>query len=205
VPLVIDELAPAWYVGNCHKWISAPKGAGFLWARADKRESTRPVVIGHGANMPVGERSRFRQEFDWVGTDDPTAWLCVPRAIEVMGGMLPGGWPALMERNRELVLSARRKLCAALEIPEPAPASMIGSLAAVPLPDGPAGEARALYSDPLQDRLWMKDRIEVPIGPWPAPPRRLLRLSAQLYNRIEQYDLLLEALQRELALERSPN
>ena len=68
---------------------------------------------------------------------------------------------------------------------------MIGSLAALPLPDGsPDPPESPLYADPLQELLLRDHRIEVPVIPWPAPPKRLLRLSAQLYNGIEQYERL---------------
>ncbi len=105
VPLDVDAIGAAWLTGNCHKWMFAPKGAGFLAVRADKLEVTRPAVISHGANAPVGERSRFRLEFDWIGTTDPTPWLAVPAAIEAGARLVDGGWPA---RPRRLVrLSAQ--------------------------------------------------------------------------------------------------
>src|SRR5205823_3886026 len=75
-------------------------------------------------------------EFDWTGSHDPTAYLCVPEAIRFLGGLLPGGWPELMARNRQLALEARRILCDALDAMPPAPEEMVGALAAVPLPDG---------------------------------------------------------------------
>jgi isopenicillin-N epimerase len=76
---------------------------------------------------------------------------------------------------------------------------MIGSLAAVPLPDGaPEPPRSALHLDPLQERLLRRHGIEVPVIPWPAPPRRLLRVSAQLYNAAEQYERLAGALRHEL-------
>ena len=53
----------------------------------------------------------FHAEFDWTGTCDPTPWLCIPEAIRYMGGLLPGGWPELMARNRTLALQARDLLC----------------------------------------------------------------------------------------------
>jgi isopenicillin-N epimerase len=120
--------------------------------------------------------------------------LCVPEAIRFMGSLLPGGWPALREHNRGLVLYGRKLLCEALGLPPPCPDSMIGSLAAVPLPPGSPDPPRsALYADPLQDEL-LERGIEVPVIPWPAPPRRLIRISAQLYNRREHYELLASAL-----------
>jgi isopenicillin-N epimerase len=72
---------------------------------------------------------------------------------------------------------------------------MIGSLASLPIADGsPEPPTSALYCDPLQDALRERAGIEVPIIPWPAPPRRLLRISAQLYNTAADYERLAEAL-----------
>jgi isopenicillin-N epimerase len=77
---------------------------------------------------------------------------------------------------------------------------MIGSLASIPLPDGDgAPPSSALYADPLQDRLLAEYGIEVPVIPWPAPPRRLLRISAQIYNRGDDYRRLADALRALLA------
>jgi isopenicillin-N epimerase len=67
---------------------------------------------------------------------------------------------------------------------------MIGSLAAVPIPDGGIAPTRLMHIDPLQEWLWREHRIEVPVSTWPASPRRLLRISAQLYNTREQYEEL---------------
>ena len=196
VPLDLVGLGAAYYTGNCHKWLCAPKGVGFLWVREDRRKAVRPLVISHGANSTRTDRSRFRLEFDWTGTGDPTASLCVPDAIKCMGAMLEGGWPAVMRRNQVLALKARDILCEALGVPPPCPDSMIGSLAAVPLPDRPKGAApvgpHAL--DPMQAALEEQERIEVPIIPWPRAPKRLVRVSAQIYNDEGQYRRLGERL-----------
>jgi isopenicillin-N epimerase len=191
----LARLGATYYTGNCHKWICAPKGAGFLHVQPDRQGDVRPIAISHGANSPRRDRSRFLIEFDWTGTDDPSPLLCVPSALRFMESLLPGGWPALRARNRALALEARATLCEAMEIPPPCPDEMIGALAAVPLPAG-SGEAPSspLYADPLQEALLERWSIEVPIVPWPAPPARLVRVSAQIYNAPSQYELLACAL-----------
>ena len=192
VPLNLRQLGATYYTGNCHKWLCAPKGAGFLHAQRDQRQSIRPLSISHGANSPRADRSRYLIEFGWTGTTDPTACLSAPEALRFVGALLPGGWAAVMKRNRALALAARKMLCEALQIDSPCPDEMIGALAAVPLADGTDAKPpkSPLYQDPIQERLLAQYRVEVPIIPWPAPPKRLLRISAQLYNSLPQYERL---------------
>ncbi len=191
LPLDLDALGAAYYTGNCHKWVCAPKGSAFLHVRRDRQAGIRPLCISHGANDPRTDRSRFQLEFGWTGTDDPTPWLCVPAALRCVGSLQPGGWPARMKANHQLVLAARDLLCDALGVPAPCPDAMLGSLAAVPLPPGDAAK--------LGDALLFVEGIEVPIMPWPAAPQRLLRVSAQAYNHLAQYQRLADALPRHLA------
>ncbi len=196
--LDIDLLAPSYYTGNCHKWICAPKGAGFLWVREDRREDVRPAVISHGANAPVPRSERFRAEFDWMGTSDPSAALAVPEAIRFLGGLLPGGWDEVRARNRALALEGRRLLADALRVEMPCPAEMIGSMAAIALPASsrfPIPEnTHAFAPNPLHDALFRDHRIEVPLLLDPAGKTRLVRVSAQLYNTRGDYERLAEAL-----------
>jgi isopenicillin-N epimerase len=208
LPLELDAAGASYTSGNCHKWLCAPKGAGFLHVRADRRDAIMPTVVSHGWNRVFRPHSsRFRAMFDWIGTGDPGAWLAVPDAIAIVGGLVPGGWPEVMARNRELALAGRDLLCAALGVPHPAPDEVLGSMASVPLPDAVPGEgardgawADSAWADedPLGEALRRRWRIEVPIFPWPSPPHRLVRVSAQLYNRIEDYQRLAEALTAEL-------
>lgn len=198
VPVNLRELGPAFYTGNCHKWLCAPKSAAFLFVRRDLQKSIRPLAVSHGANSSRRDRSRFLLEFGWTGTQDPSALLSVPEALRFVGELLPGGWPAVMKRNHELAVAARAMLCDALGGGIPAPAEMIGSLASVPLPDAKSSRTSLLPlgADSLQQFLWRRHRIEVPVIPWPAAPKRLLRVSAQLYNSLPQYELLADVLKR---------
>jgi isopenicillin-N epimerase len=201
MPLALRALGATYYSGNCHKWLCAPKGSAFLWVRRDRQQDIRPLTISHGANETRSGRTRFRLEFDWTGTSDPTGWLTVPRAIEYLGSLLPGGWPAVMVRNHELALNARRLLCAAVATAPPCPDDMVGSLASVVLPDGRTTDIGWRRPDPLQRQLLEGWGIEVPVMSWPAPPRRLIRVSAQLYNRPADYARLAAAIGKELAAE----
>jgi isopenicillin-N epimerase len=120
--------------------------------------------------------------------------LCIEKAIDFMGSLLPGGWPRLRQENHALVLRARDLLCAALRISAPAPDDLLGSMASVPLP--PAPDAPAKGPDSLYLELARRG-FEVVVAPWPARPARVLRVSAQLYNTLDEYERLARAL-REL-------
>jgi len=197
IPLDLRKLGAAYYTGNLHKWVCAPKGAAFLYVHENRRRSVRPIAISHGANSTRTDRSRLWLEFDWTGTFDPTAWLAAADSLRSIASLVEGGWPEVMRRNRTLALRARDILAAHLGIAPPAPDAMIGSMAALQLPDGSADAAPSLYGDPLQDVLLERHHIEVPIVPWPQPPKRVLRVSAHLYNNEAEYDELgrvLEAL-----------
>jgi isopenicillin-N epimerase len=189
VPVDLTRLGAAYYTGNAHKWLCAPKGAAFLHVRRDLQPLIHPCVISHGYGQG------FRAEFDWVGTCDPTAWLCIPKALDFMQRLLPGGWAAVMARNRALVLEARTLVNARLGLAPAAPEAMIGATATIPLPPATPGSAAArLQGDALGE--WFHDRGVRSM--FPIAPLAAVRLSAQLYNHIEQYqrlaDLLIEAL-----------
>ena len=106
LPLAVDALGASYYAGNCHKWLCAPKGAGFLVARPDRRERTIPPVISHGWNRPWPGLDRYRSMFGWTGTGDPTAFLSVPVALDAMAGRF-GGWEAIMAANHALAVEGR--------------------------------------------------------------------------------------------------
>lgn len=196
IPLNLEKLGAAYYTGNCHKWLCAPKGSGFLYVRRNRQKEIRPAIISHGANSSRTDRSRFLIEFGWMGTSDPSACLSVPESIRYVGSLLPGGWPAVMQHNHALALAGRAAVCESLEIKPPCPDAMIGSIASIPISDATTCEPQTspLYADSLQDQLRQRQNIEVPIIPWPAPPKRVLRISAQLYNSLPQYELLGRAL-----------
>ena len=99
VPLSLDQIGASFTTGNLHKWVCAPKGAGFLHVRGDRQDMVRPLVISHGFSAIRPDKPRFHREFDWVGTIDPTPYLCVPSVLGFMAALHPDGWPGLMRSN----------------------------------------------------------------------------------------------------------
>lgn len=201
VPLDVSAIGAAYYTGNCHKWMCAPRGAAFLCVRSDRRDRIRPLTISHGANSLRTDRPRFRLEFDWTGTADVSAFLVLPELIEWMDRLLPGGWPQVLFHNRELALKGRALLCREMGVEPPCPDSMIASLAAVPIADRTPEEAArpTRYHDALQDRLIAEWGVQAPIVVFPAGSnRRMVRIAAAIYNSIEQVEYLARALRHEL-------
>ncbi|HET7472718.1 MAG TPA: aminotransferase class V-fold PLP-dependent enzyme [Candidatus Limnocylindrales bacterium] len=210
VPVDVQRIGAAWYAANLHKWVCAPKGAAFLHARRDRQPGLRPSTISHGANAPLSDDgpSRYRAEFDWQGTLDPTPWLATPDALRFVGSLVDGGWPAVIERNHALARRTRDILAPVLGVPSDAlpPDEMFGSMVALPMPsDGPLAAtgsgASPLDTDPIQARLLRDHRIEVPIYPFPVPAarspepkRRLIRVSSALHNGPDDADRLAAAL-----------
>jgi len=199
LPVNVAALAAmgcTYYTGNFHKWACAPKGSAFLYVNPARQAHVHPLIVSHGLNATRTDRSRFRLEFDYIGSLDYSPFLASPTAIDAVAALVPGGWQEIMRRNRALVLAARDLLCERLGTPPGAPDHMLGAMAAVPIAPRTSQEQQqpTKYHDPLQDRLIAKFGIQVPIIPFPAPPVRYVRLSAHLYNTLEQFAYLADAL-----------
>ncbi len=211
VPMSLEETGAAYTTGNFHKWLCAPKGAAFLHVRRDKRDRVRPLVVSHGANATRADRSRFRLEFDWTGTWDPSAYLAVPSAIRFLEA-LPGGLAAWMRDNHEAAVRTRRHVTAALGLDAPCPDAMLGAMFSLFLP------AQGARIEALHERLYDHARVEVPIFMWPQGPVHVggtgstypvdvgrdsafavLRVSTPRYVEPSWIERLLAALRAELA------
>ena len=187
----LDRIGAAYYTANCHKWLCAPKSAAILHVREDRQKEIIPLVISH-----AGHRAEpFAERFYWPATWDPSPALCAADMVGFMDSLLPGGWPELLSRNRSMCLMARELLCSRLGIEKPCPDSLIASMATIPLPT-PDEIPVITYkgTGPVKDRLFREHGIEVPVWFWGDPPMHILRISAQLYNSIEQYRALGEAM-----------
>jgi isopenicillin-N epimerase len=194
--LDLSKLRPAYYAGNLHKWVCAPKGAAFLHVREDLQDIVQPAVISHGNNRPRPGFSAFQDRFDWDGTFDPTAWFCAGEAIRWMGELLPGGWKDLREHNHALVVQARRLLCERLEVEPLCPETMLGSLATIPLPQRLQGLPKSGMIEAEQLRLYDEFHIEVPFNRIGPEEQRCFRIAAHIHNSLAEYEYLAEAIRR---------
>ena len=194
VPLDIRKLNAAYITGNCHKWICTPKGSAFLHIRDDRREGVKPLTIGHGYSSDLPSAEKFRMEFDWTGTRDPSPWLCIPFAISHIGGLINGGWTEIMNKNHEMVIFGRDLLCETLDISPPTPDSMVSSMSSVEFPWNEDVGPAPIDGDPIHNTLFDEYRIQVPVISWPNHNRKYLRISAQVYNSKEDYEYLSDSL-----------
>jgi isopenicillin-N epimerase len=177
LPLDLDALGADFYAGNAHKWLCAPKGAGFLHVRPELQERVEAPVVGWG----YAEGATFAQRLEQQGTRDAAAWLAVPEAIRFEAER---SWDAVRARARALALEARDELCALLGTEPLAPPALLGQMATVRLP----------RPDPeLSGRLFAEHRIEIPVV---EPGEDHLRLSVAGYTTRGELDRLLSALAR---------
>jgi isopenicillin-N epimerase len=185
IPLDLEALGADFYAGNCHKWMMAPKGSAFLYARREMQPQLEPLVVSWGWQSETPGPSRFLDEHEWQGTRDIAAYLSVPAAIQFMQAH---DWPAVREVCHELVRDARQEVSAltGLEPISPDSPAWYAQMAAFPLP--------ACDGELLQRRLYAEFRVEVPITTWNG--RYLVRISVQGYNTPADVDTLVEALGR---------
>lgn len=202
LPLDIEKLNPTWYAASCHKWLATPKGTGFIYTSKDRQHGFKPLALSCRVHELRDDRQPFLCDFDYVGTNDYTGNLVIPVAIEHMGAQLTSsdgtsGWDALYLRNHDLVVAGAQIICDAIGIKQQVPESMIGTMVGIPLP-GQVTKG-SIYDDSLWDALYLKHNIQVPVWALPGIHPRVMRVSAQLYNTIEDFEKLAGALRAELS------
>ena len=184
IPLDLDALGADFYGGNCHKWMCAPKGSGFLYARREMQSLLKPLVVSWG--WP----SSFVDEQQRQGTRDIAAFLSVPAAIDFLRDH---DWPAVQQACHVLARTARSALEAERGLPPLSAdsAAWYAQMVSVPVPLADAERART--------RLWHEFNIEAPVNAWNG--QSLVRVSVQGYNTQEDVAALVAAVARLIAEE----
>jgi isopenicillin-N epimerase len=194
IPLQVSELGCDFYTGNCHKWLLAPTGAGFLCFGPGSEDRLGPLQVSwgwHHDRSKADQRDEFGstprlRSFEFEGTRDPCAWLAVPSAIDFQANL---GWEKVHARIAELAAYVRRRLSEDRGLPAATPSepALHGAMTAFWLPDG-------TNAAELRHRLWEEHRIEVPIIE--RPQGLLIRVSSHFFNTEEEVDKLAEALKK---------
>ncbi len=174
----LDLLDTDFWTGNLHKWCCAPRGTAVLHVAARHRASVLPLVASWG------EADGFPKAFDWVGSDDLTAWLAAPRSLRLLDQL---GWERVRRHNVELAVLGQRTVGQALgQDPDALPRHAAVSMQLVPLPAGVATDPEAAAD--LQLQIGEQLGIEVAVTCWNA--QGFLRLSAHVYNAPSDYERL---------------
>jgi isopenicillin-N epimerase len=201
----LRDINAPYYVASLHKWMCAPRGLGLLYVREDKIASTKPVIVARTCyyrDSHAGVHTQFEHDFDWIGTFDPSTYLSLPAIVDFLSTVLPGGHRGLVQRNHHVALEARKIIHRELGIPPASPDEMLGSMVTFPLPDtiGPESPQGTL---PLQKKLMEHSGIEAQVYNWPQYPKRVMRLSIQAHNSIEQIEYLARHLKAALEAEKT--
>ena len=176
--LDVDAVGADFYAGNCHKWLCAPKGAGFLHVRPEHQDAMVPPVVSWGSKPGAGFAERFR----WPGTHDPAAFLAVPAALDFLA---EHGWDDVRRRCHVLAEMGRLRLAELTGLEPVAPdEGWLGQMVTAELPE--------LDHEELKRRLYDEHRIEIPLHRFDGRP--IIRASFQGYNDESDLDVLLEVL-----------
>jgi isopenicillin-N epimerase len=183
IDLDLQAMQVDFYGGNCHKWLSSAKGAGFLYARPEVQHLVEPLVVSWGWRPRDPWSTPFVDSIQRQGTHDISAYLSVPAAITYQHER---DWPSVRQECHELVRLARQGM---LEISgvEPSVADdprWFAQMATLPLPPGSDAPS-------VKQRLYDKHHIEIPANQWGETPS--LRVSVQGYNTREDIERLLHA------------
>ena len=177
IALDVPALGVDWYVGNLHKWAFAARSTGILWCAPERRTALHPTSISHalGAGFP--------DEFDYTGTRDNSAWLAVPAALDYIAGF---GVEALRAHNTALACEAGALLSDAWGSEAAASPEFCAAMVSLRLPGGGGGDREAARL--LAARL--NDTHHITAGVMVLDGGLWLRVSAQIYNEIEDYQRL---------------
>jgi len=190
LPVDLKRIDCDYYTASCHKWLCGPFGSGFLYVAGRHKQGLKPIATSWGRSL-VGRAAHWKDEFRWSGTRDPAPYLAVSAAIDFLE---VHGLAAFRHTTHELASYAAGRISELTGIAPlvPETGSWFGSMIALPLPASEEPPPKPGQTDPLQNLLWQRFRIEVPIIHWKG--ERLLRVSCHLYNRREDIDRLVEAL-----------
>ncbi len=184
IPLDVPSLGCDWYTANLHKWALVPRSSGILWTSPERQAMTHAPVISWGLDQG------YTTEFDLVGTRDPSALLAAPAAFAFIDHL--GGLPAMHAYMHELAWNGANLLADRWGTPLDTPRDLLGAMVTVTAPANAGSTAED--ASRLRDRLLLEEQIEVKVHAWRG--RVHLRVSAQVYNELADFEQLADAVAR---------
>ncbi|HEX4144315.1 MAG TPA: aminotransferase class V-fold PLP-dependent enzyme [Pirellulales bacterium] len=194
IDLNLADIPCDFYGGNCHKWLLAPTGTGFLYLGPGNEDRLEPMQVSWGfypppgsgppdMRDPFGSTPRIRR-LEFEGTRDVCPWLVVPEAIDFQNEL---GHDRIRARIRELTTYVRSRLIGwrGLALATPEHPDLCGAMTALQLPE---------ETNPAELRrgLWERFRVEVPVVE--RPDRLMVRASTHFFNTEAEVERLAEAL-----------
>lgn len=186
----LDELDADYFVANCHKWICSPKGSAFVYVNPKHHKEYKPIFYSFYNDWNTDEAAHWSNQFIWEGTKDYSAYLCIKDALSYMPSLVNGGWNEIKKHNRDLAIQGAKLIANKLGVELPVPESMLGSIVNIPLWDDKIPLKFFNYYTEVKNILYDQYKIEVPCVLFPQAPKQYVRVSAQLYNSIEEYEYL---------------
>jgi isopenicillin-N epimerase len=181
IPLNIHDLGCDFYTGACHKWLCSPKGASFLFVKKEHQHWIKPVVYSWGKNGDDPGPTEFLQDFNWQGTRDMSAFLCLPTAIEFYKKEIK----LKQQTCFDLIQNIHTEFRNTFNTDSISPGGKwLGQMVAHPLPKNTSSD--------LKEQLWSDYNIEIPI--FERNGQSYIRISIQVYNTQKDIDLLMSAL-----------
>lgn len=190
IPLNLDALGADFYAGNCHKWLCAPRGAAFLYARPEHHDNLDATVVSWGYSENIAGHTGFdaytgstvlERRLQWQGTRDIAPFLSVPAAISFQSRH---DWETVRQECHALAAETLRSVCDLTGLPPVCKGDDFGQMVAIPVP--PADP------DWLKETLFDRFRIEVPVTS--HGNHLFVRLSVQGYNTGKDTDTLIGAI-----------
>jgi isopenicillin-N epimerase len=190
IPLNLDELGADFYIGNCHKWLCAPKGAGFLHVRPEHHRLLDATVVSWGYSAEVTGHTGFdaytgatvlERRLQWQGTRDLAAFLSVPAAIEFQARH---DWNRICRECHLLAAETLQRICALTGMDPVCEDADFGQMVVIPVPP--------MDPDRLKETLFDQFRVEIPVTS--HKDRLFVRISIQGYNTRQDTDALVRAL-----------
>lgn len=183
ISLNIEEMNADFYTGTLHKWMLAPKGSSFLYAKKEFQDDLDPLVVSWGYDNEVIAQTQFLDYHEYQGTRDISSFLCTPKVIDFLE---ENNWNEIAENCKQIVLDNYQRFCDLLNTTPICPITneFLGQMASIPV--------KTDEPQKLKELLFEKYQIEIPVMPLNGD--FYIRYSINAYNSQKELDRLYEVL-----------